>query len=445
MIELENANLEMAERLAFAEIGDAEIAALEEVWPILERRLPAILDSFYVHVGRVEAMRTVIGDNEVGLRKSQARYWSRLFNSGFDSNYEHSAREIGVTHLKIGFTQRWYVATYRFFVDRFTACVQEYCRRDYKRASRLLSAMHKALLLDMEIGISMYQAAYEQDRAAAMQEVTNTLEADVGSLVDDITDQTTSLQTAAARMRSVASESLAAVGVVEGSAAEARQSVDAVAVASEELSVSVGEIGRQTEVSATIATDAKQHVATTRGEVDSLAQAADRIGDVVKLINDIASQTNLLALNATIEAARAGDAGRGFAVVAAEVKTLANQTAAATEDISAQIAAIQSATQDSKTAMDGVAGIIDRVNEVTAEISAAIGQQAAATREISANIHVAAATMRDTSAKLASVSEGAGATDEAAGSVYGSIEALGEISDGVQKQMQAMIDKLRVA
>ena len=178
--------------------------------------------------------------------------------------------------------------------------------------------------------------------------------------------------------------------VVAAASEETSTNVQSVASATEEMAGSINEIGRQVADSNRIATEAVDQAGKTDGRIAELSLAAGRIGDVTKLITTIAEQTNLLALNATIEAARAGDAGRGFAVVAQEVKALASQTAKATSEISAQIAAMQAATQDSVVAIKEIYGTIGRVSEIAAAIAAAIEQQGAATQEIARNVQQAA-------------------------------------------------------
>ena len=184
-------------------------------------------------------------------------------------------------------------------------------------------------------------------------------------------------------------------------------SVTTVASATEELSASIAEISRQASQSSTVANKAVQEAALTNEKVQGLAEAAQRIGEVVEMINGIASQTNLLALNATIEAARAGEAGKGFAVVASEVKALANQTAKATEDISSQIAEMQSATKSSVDAIGSINRVIGEINEITVGISAAVEEQGAATKEITRNTMQSAEGTREVSRNIADVTQAA--------------------------------------
>jgi len=226
---------------------------------------------------------------------------------------------------------------------------------------------------------------------------------------------------------------------------EASTNVQTVAAASEELSASISEISRQVAHAATIAGRAVDETRRTDSTVQSLAETAGRIGEVVKLISDIAGQTNLLALNATIEAARAGDAGKGFAVVASEVKSLANQTAKATEEISAQIAAVQKVTGDAVDAIKGIGATIGEVSAVATSIAAAVEQQGAATQEITRNTQEAARRTRDVSESISGVSEGADATGAAARGVKTAADALGVQAERLHDQVGDFLAKIRAA
>jgi len=179
--------------------------------------------------------------------------------------------------------------------------------------------------------------------------------------------------------------------------------------------------------------------------VQGLSAAAQKIGDVVKLISDIASQTNLLALNATIEAARAGEAGKGFAVVASEVKGLANQTAKATEEISAQVAAMQGATSEAVTAIQGIGGTIGTINEIATTIAAAVEEQGAATQEIARNVQGAAEGTHQVSANIVGVNQAAAETGAAADQVLTSAEELGRQAETLRADIDSFLAEIRAA
>ena len=233
-----------------------------------------------------------------------------------------------------------------------------------------------------------------------------------------------------------------AAGVV-ATAEQASANVATVATAAEELSASIHEIAQQVHRSSSMSGQAVSEAERTNALVLSLAEAAGRIGEVVTLINDIASQTNLLALNATIEAARAGDAGKGFAVVANEVKTLANQTARATEEISAQVGAVQARTTEAVSAIRGIGGIIGTLNEIAGAIAAAVEEQGAATQEIARNVQEAAAGTQEVTSVLGML---AGTTAEASSSVgtmMEVVEQLSHVSVNLETQVHDFMDSVR--
>ncbi|MCP1337315.1 methyl-accepting chemotaxis protein [Futiania mangrovi] len=226
---------------------------------------------------------------------------------------------------------------------------------------------------------------------------------------------------------------------------QASANVQTVAAAAEQLASSLGEISRQVTQSNSVATRATAQATDTNATVLGLNQAAEKIGEVVDLITEIARQTNLLALNATIEAARAGEAGRGFAVVASEVKTLASQTAKATEEIGAQIAAIQSATGGAVDAITLIARTIGEVNEIAASIAAAVEEQGIATQEIARNVHEAARGTEEVTVNISGVTEAARETRDAAAQLLQAAGELGRSSEELRTEVAGFIARVRAA
>ncbi len=284
-----------------------------------------------------------------------------------------------------------------------------------------------------------------EERRTAMLELAAAFEASVGSVVDAVAAASGELQSTAGGMTRTADEANRQAAAVAAASEEASTNVQTVAAATEELSASVNEISSQVTRSAQIASGALAEADRTNAQVQSLDETAQQIGEVVGLITDIAGQTNLLALNATIEAARAGEAGKGFAVVASEVKSLASQTAKATEDIGRQVAAIQSATQSSVAAIAGIGATIRQIDEVATTIAGAVEEQGAATREIAANVQQAASGTAEVSANIVGVTEAAGKTGAAAGQVLSAAESLAGLSSRLRGEVGRFLDHIRAA
>jgi methyl-accepting chemotaxis protein len=283
------------------------------------------------------------------------------------------------------------------------------------------------------------------ERKSAMHKLAGDFEKAIGGIVGTVSSAATELEAAAGTLTMTAETTQQLSGVVATASEQASGNVQSVASATEEMASSVGEIGRQVQESNKIAIDAVRQAQATDAQIGELAQAASRIGDVVKLITAVAEQTNLLALNATIEAARAGDAGRGFAVVASEVKALAGQTAKATDEISGQIAGMQVATQQSVAAIKAIGSTITRISEITSSIAAAIEEQGAATVEISRNVQEAAKGTTQVASHIADVNRGAGETGTASSQVLSSARSLASESNHLKVEVSRFLDTVRAA
>jgi methyl-accepting chemotaxis protein len=283
------------------------------------------------------------------------------------------------------------------------------------------------------------------ERRAAMESLANDFERSVSGIVRSVSSAATGMQGTAQSMTSTASDASARAATVSAASESASNNVGTVAAAAEELSSSVAEISRQVARSSEIASKAVGDAERTNSTVQALSTGAEKIGEVVKLIHSIAAQTNLLALNATIEAARAGESGRGFAVVASEVKALANQTAKATEEISAQVAAMQASTSEAVSSIGGISQTIAQMSEITVSISTAIDQQGDATREIARNIQSVAAGSSEINANIGSVTSAASATGKAAGDVLSSAKELDNQSGMLRNAVDEFLAKVRAA
>jgi methyl-accepting chemotaxis protein len=287
--------------------------------------------------------------------------------------------------------------------------------------------------------------AAKAERTARIEQRIGEFEATVRTALDNLQHSANSMQMTAQSMSTTADRSSSLVNAVDAAAEETSANVQTVSSGTEELSSSIAEIGRQVVTSAEIAKKAVDEAGATDTTMQGLADNASRISVVVDLIQVIAAQTNLLALNATIEAARAGEAGRGFAVVASEVKSLASQTAKATDEIRAQIASMQDVTTSAVSAIRKIGQTIAEINDVTTAVAAAVEEQGAATREIARNIQQAAGGTSEVSSNIVGVSTASAEAGEAASAVLSASASLRQEADGLRAEIDAFLGNIRAA
>jgi methyl-accepting chemotaxis protein len=289
------------------------------------------------------------------------------------------------------------------------------------------------------------KARTEQERRAGVLALADAFEQSVGGIVGTVASAAGQMRGAAQDMSGTVAEAGRLASAVAAAATQASANFNTVVGATDELSASIDEITQQVGRSAAMAREAAGQAQRTNGTVEGLSHAAQKIGEVLGLIQNIAGQTNLLALNATIEAARAGEAGKGFAVVAQEVKQLATQTSKATEDIAAQIAAIQHTTGDAVAAIREIGGTIENINEIAGAIAAAVEEQGASTRSIAANVAEAAQGTAHVTTNIAGVTQASSAVSEAASEVLSSAGALSSEADRLRSEVEKFLTTVRAA
>ncbi|HYD71457.1 methyl-accepting chemotaxis protein [Azospirillum sp.] len=312
---------------------------------------------------------------------------------------------------------------------------------EYRRLGALLRAMKAKLGYAVQERAEQERRAHE-DRRRALLEMAETVEREAGDAVNQVASRTSAMAQGADLMAGSADRVSQNSQGVAAAAEQALANAQAVAAATEELAASIREITSQVSHAGSVTAIAVEDSKRTETAIQTLSDTVGRIGDVAKLIADIAGQTNLLALNATIEAARAGEAGKGFAVVASEVKNLANQTARSTEEITRQIGEIQAATREAVAAVSGIGRTIGDIDHISASIAAAMEEQAAATQEISRNVAETSAAAQEVSSLIASVSRDADETRGQATEVHANSD---EVAGSIQALRQVLVRVVRTS
>jgi len=434
-------------------------AHTEHTAPLLAAGDAASLQAF--NTTSAEAIRKVFATLEEMIRLNERR--AAAAGQKADAAYNHALTGIAISvalALLAGLgAALWLDRDIARNVLRLSESLRCVARRDYafelpgRDRQDEIGVMARALE-DCRAGLQQADAlaaaqeterAAKEQRATRLAELVGRFERKVGDMVGMLAAASTELESTARSMSGIASQTGKQSDAVLSAARQAGGGVQTVATAAEELTASIGEISRQVAEATGVTARAVQDAQRTDATVRALAESATRIGEVVGLINDIAGQTNLLALNATIEAARAGEAGKGFAVVASEVKSLAAQTAKATDDIRSQITQIQAATQQAVSDIQAITSTIDAVSSITVTIASAVEQQGAATAEIARTVAETAQATGAVTENIAAVSEGAGNTGAAAGEVLTASGELSRQSEQLSSEVRSFIAQVRAA
>lgn len=440
-------------RLRTFRIDATDIDLLRQQVEFARRRLPTLLPELHE---RFEAWPEILkAMQRPDVHELRLAHWIRLVSGELDDGYLQSAHAlasafndhgvpahaVAICHAIVGNAIGAELGLLRDGLAKLSHIWQA---KEYNRRIALRAAMQKAIQLDLELLLETYSHVQRQGRERIQQEIS-AFEVTVRDVVGTVTGSARIVADMANTMNGVVKETgLQAVAAARASD-EASDNVGSVASATEELSISLSEISGEVARATTKAHDASNAALRTESIVKGLAQSAQTIGSIVDLIRDIAAQTNLLALNATIEAARAGEAGRGFAVVAQEVKQLSARTARATDEIAAQVPAMQAATQEAVEAIESIVGFVGDMDQTTLTIASSVDEQRAATQEIARSINFASQGTQEVAHAIASVNDSAQAAGMGVGEMLGLAQALTRQAETLTEAFENLVRQNRAA
>jgi methyl-accepting chemotaxis protein len=395
-------------RLALYALDERARRLAKEAWPLIAPNLDRAIDEILSVLTLLPQVGEIARRNREFIKKLEVAHFTALFGGDLDERYAESCRRTVEQEAALGFDARIRSTAGNYALKAALDALARRYRFSSAKAAEYGKAVSQVIGFDVANAMTLHRQAAEQAalaRRGAIDGAIADFDVAIGEVVEAIKEASVSLTATCSTLNAVAGDTLSRMASASSAASETAQRMDVMVRATEELSGSIQAIGQQVSHGLGMAQAAVGDTERTQQAIRSLADTAERIDSVVGAISAIASQTNLLALNATIEAARAGEAGKGFAVVATEVKTLANQTSHATDDIARQVAAIQDATKRSVAEIASIAQVIGALSTVSTNIATAVEQQSVTTRDIAESIHTAASHTERASNAISSVEQ----------------------------------------
>ena len=441
---------DVQDHIDFIELTKGERAALREFFGEVEKALPSILDRFYAKLANIPHLSAMFrsAESQKHAAQAQGKHWRQMFTEGDQPAYFESVRRIGEVHNKLGLAPSWYIDGYtRITADLHALAIRHTVtgfstKTAAERATLLIGALDKVVLLDINLVIGVYLEAKERDHQQLLNGLAGQFDESIGNLTRSLASAAETMGQTATSLSGEADATRNASSTAVSRAADMSVNVQTISSAMEEMSATIAEISQQANGAVAEMRGAADLASSATTTVGDLASVTSEIANMLGLIRDIADQTNLLALNATIEAARAGDAGKGFAVVAGEVKSLAKQTGDATVEITSLVDRILQASGKSCDIVASISDTISRMEQMAQAIAGAVEQQNAATGEITQNIAQATQGTQEVTRLAEDVQGTADRTSDAASSVTSAADGLLSDIKSLSEQSAAFVGKI---